>query len=134
VSEWSEYVSTSPLKPEGTRSNKACALACIGDALRHLDEGDEADALYLIREAAVLLRAWRKSLPAESRGDRIPSSEVELAWGKSDDRKLLTAAAQKVVSGLGWLEGTDSEGRSVRLAEAHLRFLGKRLLRRGVNL
>ncbi len=95
----------------------AIVVQDLGLAMEYLGEDDDRYALVMVRRAAALVRAQRKTLP-----DQAERSAVRY---RLDDRTLVRAATQAVMT-------ADMAGTAgfLRLAEAYLRLLGKRLMER----
>lgn len=74
-----------------------------------------------VRYAAAYVRAWRKSLPAESQGDR------QSDWAEDAPTDVLLRRAVRY--SLYAADGGELEGSWLRDAEAALRIVGKRLAR-----
>ena len=73
-----------------------------------------SQCLDSIRDAAVEVRAWRKSLPKDERGERVLA-------GFSDARKALRAAAEYTLLADGAPDTGHDTGRVLRWVEAYLR-------------
>lgn len=102
-----------------------CALGHLANALLDEREGSADDLLHEVRWAAAHVRAWRLALPKGEQEKRV----ADTGW-QGPNRALIIDAIRCLISAD---ESPSYPARYLRVTEADLRTIGKRLMVEGVR-